>query len=149
MQDQPKTIEQSELTEDLLCAAAYITILPAAVLLFVPAFARNQRVRFHACQSVLLNWFLILGVFVLGLTANVEQLLGTSHGAQIATTLIWSARILCMSVWALASVRIATGRSFRVPYIGALAENQANGRLFNWLAQTAGGTNVDRAAHAL
>lgn len=150
MQDSTPTTDHSELMEDVLCAFAYITILPAAIFLFVPAFARNPRVRFHACQSVFLNWLLTVAVFGLGITANAERILSSSHGAQTASAFIWTARILCMGVWATATIRIATGRGFSIPGLAALAQRQANGRLFSRLepVSVTTGTRNSQAVHA-
>lgn len=151
MQDQATaSFDRSELVEDVLCAVSYLTILPAAVMLLVPATARNPRVRFHACQSILMNWFLGAAVFALGLSANFERIMGAANGVQTASMLLWTARILCMSVWAIASIRIATGRSFRIAGLSVLAERQANGRLFRRLAPSSALANAGahRAAHA-
>lgn len=149
MQDQTFSANRSEVFEDILCAASYITILPAALFLFIPAVARNPRVRFHACQSVLLNWILTVVVFSFGTAASVERILGGSHAWQKASMLIWSARILCMTVWAIAAICIATGRSFRIRGLASIAQKQANGRFFSRLAPVSAHNSADTQAHAL
>ena len=116
--------------QDVLCGVSYLTPVPAAVMLLLPSTARSPKIRFHACQSILVNTLLMTAVFCLHLTAAVEQLLEGGNGVQLN----WSARILCMAVWAIASLRLASGRQFRVPVVANLSERQANGPLFHRFA---------------
>lgn len=123
--------DRSKRLENITCAVAYITMFPAAMMLILPPTVRNPRIRFHACQSILMNWFLVAGTFLVGLIASLQQLIDGSHsnGFKLA---LW---IVTIAVWSIAVIRVATGKEFRIPVIGALAEKQANGGLFAQLGR--------------
>src|SRR4051812_40207487 len=132
MQDYPvPASHRAKVAEDVLCGASYITMLPAIAMLLVPGTARNRRIRFHACQSVLVNWLLLTAGFLFHLRAGVDQLLEAGSGARFE----WAARILCMVVWSVASLSLARGAEFRVPFVASLAARQADGWLFSRLAR--------------
>ncbi|WP_109489060.1 hypothetical protein [Occallatibacter savannae] len=127
MQDHPAfTSHRSKVAEDILCATSYLTPLPAAVMLIIPGTRRNRRIRFHACQSALLNWLLLSAGFLLHLRANLDQLLDAGTGSRFE----WTARILCMAVWSIVALRVAGGRELRIPVLSRFAEQQANSWLF-------------------
>jgi uncharacterized membrane protein len=117
---------RSAAREDALCAVSYLTPLPAAAMLLLPSTARNPRIRFHACQSILLNTLLMSAVFFLHLRADLDRLLDAGSGAQFE----WTARLLCMAIWAFACLRLAIGKEFRVPVVAGLAAKQADGAFF-------------------
>ncbi|MBS1802266.1 MAG: hypothetical protein JST28_02810 [Acidobacteria bacterium] len=123
---QVPTSHRAKVAEDIICAASYITMLPAIAALILPRTARNTRVRFHACQSVLLNWMLIAVGFFFHLGAGIDQLLDTGSGVRFE----WAFRILCMAFWSLATLSLARGGEFRIPFVASLAQKQANGWLF-------------------
>jgi len=127
MQNSPvPTSHRAKVTEDILCAASYITMLPAIAALVLPRTARNTRVRFHACQSVLLNWMLIVVGFFLHLRAGMDQLFDVGSGARFE----WASRIICMTIWSITTLSLARGGEFRIPFVSSLAQKQANGWLF-------------------
>jgi uncharacterized membrane protein len=139
MQDYPvPASHRAKVVEDVLCGASYITMLPAIAMLLAPRTARNRRLRFHACQSVLLNWVLMTVGFLLHLRAGVDQLLDAGSGARFE----WAARILCMAAWSVASLWLARGGEFRIPFIAFLAERQADGWLFRRVARVFAGAPV-------
>ena len=129
MQDNAKP-ESSRFLENLCCAVSYITILPPAFMLLFPPAARNPRIRFHACQSILLNWILAVVAFFLHLSSGFQQLLGGGSGARFE----WTARILCMTTWAVAFTCLSMGGRFHILFLKTLADRQANGRLFKLFA---------------
>jgi len=104
-------------------------MLPAIAILVRPRTARNPRLRFHACQSILLNWLLFVVGFFLHIRAGIDQLLDAGSGARFE----WAARLLCIAVWAAVSLSMARGRELRIPFISSLAEKQANGWSFRRL----------------
>ena len=109
---------RAKIAEDILCAASYISLLPAIAMLILPRTRCNRRIRFHACQSVLLNWLLMSVGFLLYLRAGMDRLLDVGSGARFE----WTARILCMFVWSFASLSLARGGEFRIPFLASLAE---------------------------
>jgi uncharacterized membrane protein len=122
---------RAKVADDILCAASYVTMLPAIAMLVLPHTASSRRVRFHACQSILLNWMLLVVGFFLHLRAGIDQLLDAGSGARFE----WTARLICMAVWAVASLSLARGSEFRIPFIASLAEKQSDGWLFRRLAK--------------
>ena len=127
MEDRSTLTHRSAVLEDILCGVSYLTPAPAVLMLVLPSTARRSRIRFHACQSILVNTLLMTVVFCLHMTSDIQRFLDGSNGAQLD----WLARLLCMSVWGVASLRLATGRQFRMPVISSLAQKQANGPLFH------------------
>ena len=101
--------------ERMAAAGAYLTPVPAVVLLFVPAFRGSRFVRFHAWQSILL-W----GLF---LVASVIGILVSNIAAAVALLLLGILGSLAMFfLWAVLSFKAWQGERFELPLFGALAE---------------------------
>ena len=101
--------------ERLAAASSYFTLVPAAVLLFLPAFRKSAFVRFHAWQSILL-W----GVFLL---ASLTGILVSNIAAAVALLLLGILGSLGMFfLWAVLSLKAWQGERFELPWFGALAE---------------------------
>jgi uncharacterized membrane protein len=100
--------------ERLAAAVAYFTLLPAAVLLFLPAFRSNRFVRFHAWQSLLL-W----GVF------SVASLIAISLSNIAAAVILLMVGILgslaMFFLWIVLSLKAWQGERFELPVFGTLA----------------------------
>ena len=83
-----------------LAVLAYFTLVPAAVLLFVPALRNRRFVRFHAWQSLLL-WatFFILSVVALLLSNIAAAMLFLLFGvlASFAMLFLWT--VLSIKAW--------------------------------------------------
>jgi len=98
----------------MAAAFGYCTLVPAAVLLFLPAFRKSAFVRFHAWQSVLL-WGLFL------LLSLVAILLSNFVGA-IALLLIGVLASLAMFfLWIVLLLKAWQGERFELPLFGAFA----------------------------
>ena len=101
--------------ERLAAAGAYFTLVPAAVLLFVPAFRKSHFVRFHAWQSILL-W----GVFFV---ASVTGILISNIAAAVLLLLLGIVGSLGMFfLWIVLSLKAWQGERFALPLFGSLAE---------------------------
>jgi uncharacterized membrane protein len=101
--------------ERLAAASGYFTLLPAAVLLFLPAFRNSRFVRFHAWQSILL-W----GVFFL---AALTGILVSNIAAAVALLLLGILGSLGMFfLWIVLSLKAWQGEHFELPLFGQLAE---------------------------
>jgi uncharacterized membrane protein len=101
--------------ERLAAASSYFTLVPALILLFLPAFRKSVFVRFHAWQSILL-W----GVF---LAASVTGILVSNIAAAVALLLLGILGLLGMFfLWAVLSIKAWQGERFELPWFGALAE---------------------------
>jgi uncharacterized membrane protein len=99
-------------------ALAYFTFIPAIVLLFLKQYQQRKFVRFHAFQSVFF-WALVVVLSLLGLLAS---LFGWLFGWLLVGTLI---SIALFFTWLLLSVKALQGERFELPFLGALAEQQA------------------------
>jgi len=95
-------------------AIAYLTLIPAVVLLLLPALRANRFVRFHAWQSILL-WavFLILTVIALFLS-NIAA-------AMIFLLLGVLGSLAMFFLWAVLSLKAWQGERFELPLFGMLA----------------------------
>ena len=98
-----------------LAALAYLTLVPAAVLLLLPAYRHSAYVRFHAWQSLLL-W----GAFFL---LTIVSLLLSNVTAAMAFLLFGIVASLAMFfLWVVLSLKAWQGELFELPLFGALAE---------------------------
>ena len=101
--------------ERLAAASGYFTLIPAVVLLFLPAFRKSRFVRFHAWQSTLL-WT----VFLL---ASITGILVSNIAAAVALLLIGVLGVLAMFfLCAVLSLKAWQGERFELPLFGKLAE---------------------------
>jgi uncharacterized membrane protein len=102
------------LAERATAAAAYLTFIAGAVILFVPAFRNNRFVRFHAWQSILL-W----GVFFL---LTIAALLLSNLAAAMLFLLFGILASLAMFfLWIVLSLKAWEGERFELPLFGQLA----------------------------
>lgn len=96
---------------------AYITIIPAIVLLLIEPYSRNRFVRFHAWQSIFFNiaWWVIW----IGLHIVLHFPLG------FLTVLIWPIVGLGgFIVWLILVIKANQGQMYKLPVIGDMAEKQ-------------------------
>jgi uncharacterized membrane protein len=97
-----------------VAALAYLTLVPAVVLLLLPAYRRNPFVRFHAWQSVLL-W----GTFCL---LSMVSLFLSNVTAAMAFLLFGILASLAMFfLWVVLSLKAWQGELFELPLFGMLA----------------------------
>jgi len=98
-----------------LAALAYLTLVPAATLLFLPAFRSHRFVRFHAWQSILI-WavFLVLTIVALFLSNIAAAMLFLLFGILASLAMFF--------LWVVLSVKAWQGERFELPLFGALAE---------------------------
>jgi uncharacterized membrane protein len=101
-------------TERIAATVAYLTPLPAAVVLFLPAFRRSRFVRFHAWQSVL-----VWGVF---LVLTMVALFMSDFAAAVVFLLFGVLAFLAMFfVWAVLTFKAWQGERFALPMFGRWA----------------------------
>lgn len=98
-----------------LAALAYFTLVPAAVLLLLPAYRHSAFVRFHAWQSVLL-W----GAF--GLLTIVSLFLSNVAAAMAFLLFGILAALAMFFLWVVLSLKAWQGELFELPLFGALAD---------------------------
>jgi uncharacterized membrane protein len=104
---------------------AYITIVPAIIFLVVEPYNRNRFIRFHAFQNIFLHvaaiaiWIVLM---ILTLVASVIPIIGHILVALLGFAL-WIGFVV---VWIVLLIKAYGGQMFKLPFIGDLAEKQAN-----------------------
>jgi uncharacterized membrane protein len=108
------------LTDNMAGALAYVTIIPAILFLVLEPFNRKRFVRFHAFQC--LFFAVAWTVLWIGLRIIVQiPILGW------ATILLWPLVSLAgLIIWIFLVMKAYQGQMFKLPYIGDMAEKQAN-----------------------
>jgi len=97
-----------------VAAAAYLTLVAGAVILFLPAFRKHGFVRFHAWQSILL-W----GVFFV--LSCVALLLSNIAAAMVFLLFGILAALAMLFLWIVLTIKAWEGERFELPLFGDLA----------------------------
>jgi uncharacterized membrane protein len=104
---------------------AYITIIPAIIFLVMEPYNKRPFVRFHSFQNIFLNvaaiavWIVIM---ILSVAASIVPILG-----HILVMLLGLALWLGFFVaWIILLIKANAGLMYKLPFIGDLAEKQAN-----------------------
>ena len=99
---------------------AYITIIPAIIFLVMEPYNKNKFVRFHAWQNIFLAigmTVLWIGLMIIGMIPIIGWL----------TLILWPVIGLgFLVVWILLLIKANKGEKWKLPFIGDLAEKQAN-----------------------
>ncbi len=97
-----------------VAAAAYLPLIPAAVILLLPAFRRDRFVRFHAWQGLTL-WtvFFLLTISALLLSNVAAAMLFLVLGILVSLAMVF--------LWVVLSLKAWQGERFELPLIGLLA----------------------------
>jgi uncharacterized membrane protein len=107
-----------ELKERLVGAFAYWTFIPAVVFLFLKQYHERTFVRFHAFQSIFF-WAFAVVLLLAGFLASMVGWLFVwlVMGALVSLGLFFT--------WAVLSIKALQGERFELPWLGALAGQQA------------------------
>lgn len=112
---------QSGLSDNAAGGLAYVTIIPAIIFLIVEPFNKNPFVRFHSWQNIFLSiaWIVVdIALIMLGFMPFIRWM----------NLLLWPVVGLgFFLLWLIAMINAFTGKRFKLPVIGDLAEKQANG----------------------
>lgn len=110
---------QSGISDNGAGAIAYITFIPAIAFLAMPPYNKSSYVRFHAWQSIFLAVVCVAVFVVLAILARIPFFV-------FIILPIMLLAVLGMSiVWILVVMKALNGQRFKLPILGALAENQA------------------------
>ena len=115
--------KQSSFSDNAAGAIAYITFLPAVAFLILVPYKKSPFVRFHAWQSVYLNFLALVVSYALG---YLLEWVG-APGAFLAVPTTWLIALFWVLVWAFCAISALSGKQIKLPILGALAERQANG----------------------
>jgi uncharacterized membrane protein len=104
---------QSGLSDNSAGALAYVTVIPAIVFLIAEPYNKNSYIKFHAWQSIFLGiaWFAIGIIGIIPILGWLIFALGS---------------IALMIAWIIALLKALKGERYKLPFIGNLAEKQAN-----------------------
>lgn len=113
-------LNPSRISDDAAGGIAYLTLIPAIVLLIVEPHRRSSFVRFHAWQSIF--FFLAWAVLniLLGAVVNVAP-----SSPFLTLTILKLVGLAMFVVWLFLLIGAFRGRRTRLPLIGGLAERQS------------------------
>jgi uncharacterized membrane protein len=117
----PPTSSSVQAKDKLIGALAYVTFIPAVVFVLIEPFKRNRFVRFHSFQSMFFTVATIVVAIALWIVYAVVSLIPV-----IGFLLGWLALALVLLgwviLWLVVLVKASQGTTFRLPFIGGLAE---------------------------
>jgi uncharacterized membrane protein len=102
------------LKQRAVATAAYLPLIPPAVILFLPAFRRDRFVRFHAWQSLTL-W---VAFFIL---SGVALFLSNIAAAIVFLLFVILVSLAMLFLWFVLSIKAWQGVRFEIPLFGLLA----------------------------
>ena len=104
---------------------AYITIIPAIVFLVMEPYNRNRFVRFHSWQNIFLHaaWIVLwIALVIVSTVLAFIPILG-----HLVALLLWMVLALGgVVIWIILFMKANGGQMYKLPFIGDLAEKQAN-----------------------
>ena len=105
----------------LVAALAYITFIPAIIFILAEPFKSNRFVRFHSFQSIFLAIATILAAIAMRILYSLLALIPV-----LGFLLAWLAMAVAFLGWAILwlvlLVKALQGETFRLPWIGSIAE---------------------------
>jgi uncharacterized membrane protein len=108
------------LTENVAGALAYVTIIPAILFLILDPYNKNRFVRFHAFQCI----FYWVALVVLGVALAIVGMIPVI--GLITLPLHFVVWLGSLVIWIILLMKAYQGQRYKLPYIGDLAEQQAN-----------------------
>lgn len=108
------------MTDNVAGMLAYVTIIPAIVFLVVAPYNKNRFIRFHSFQCIFFCVAWIVLSIALSIFAGIPFLGWLSF-------LMWPLIGLGgLILWVVLLLKANQGQMFKLPFIGDLAEKQAN-----------------------
>jgi uncharacterized membrane protein len=107
--------------DNLVAALAYITCAPAIVFVLVEPFKRNRFVRFHSFQSIFLVVATVLVAIAVRILYSLLALIPVL-GYLLAWLVTGVALLGWVILWVVLLIKALQGETFRLPWIGSLAE---------------------------
>jgi uncharacterized membrane protein len=104
---------------------AYITIIPAIIFLIVEPYNKNRFVRFHAWQNIFLHLAAIvmwIALMILTVAASIVPIVGHLI-VMLLGLVVWVGFFV---IWIVLLIKANQGQMYKLPFIGDLAEKQAN-----------------------
>jgi uncharacterized membrane protein len=111
-----------QLKDKFIAALAYVTFIPAIILVLIEPYKRNRFVRFHSFQSIFLAVATVVIAIAMRILYSVLALIPV-----VGFLLAWLATAVALLgwviLWLVLLVKALQGEAFRLPWIGNLAEN--------------------------
>src|ERR1700732_1907783 len=108
------------LADNVAGMLAYITIIPAIVFLVMEPYNRNRFIRFHSFQCIFFWVALVVIHISLSIVGMVPLLIFVTFPLHILVSLG------ALAIWIILLIKANQGLMYKLPYIGDLAEKQAN-----------------------
>jgi uncharacterized membrane protein len=126
----PTTVETAQgkvgfLPENIAGAVAYLTLIPAIILLFRKPYSQNRFVRFHSIQCLLLWAMTALAALALKV-ASLLLFLIPIVGPLFTVLVLVIVGLAAIATWMVLVVKAAQGEMFKLPVLGDYAEQQTS-----------------------
>ena len=108
------------MTDNVAGMLAYVTIIPAIIFLVMEPYNKSKFVRFHSFQCLFFCVALIVVQIGLSILAIVPFL------ALITIPLHFLIALGALVIWIILLMKANSGLMYKLPFIGDLAEKQAN-----------------------
>jgi uncharacterized membrane protein len=108
------------MTDNVAGMLAYITIIPAIIFLVMEPYNRNKFIRFHSFQCLFFTAALIVLHVGLGILTVVPFMVVITFSLHMLVNLG------AFIVWIVLLIKANQGQMYKLPFIGDLAEQQAN-----------------------
>jgi len=115
----------SGMADNVAGLLAYITIVPAIIFLVMEPYNKSRFVRFHAWQNIFLHVAAVviwIALMILSVAATIVPVVGHLL-VFLLGMVIWVGFII---LWIILLIKANQGQMYKVPFIGDLAEKQAN-----------------------
>lgn len=110
--------------EKVAAALAYFTFIPAILLLSIDPYNKNQFVRYHSVQCLLVWAAAVLAAIVLKLVGLVLFLIPVAGPLLVFLTWV-VAGLAALFLWLVLVVKAFQGEPFQLPLLGDIAERYA------------------------
>lgn len=112
------------LGENIAGALAYLTFIPAALFLLLKPYRKNHFVRFHSAQCLFL-WVAGLLIAVVLKLAGLALFAIPVAGPLFVVLVYILTTLAVLMIWVVLFVKALQGELFRLPLLGAMAEQYA------------------------
>jgi len=111
-------------SENIAAAFAYVTLVPAILFLSIAPYKKNQFVRYHSVQCLLVWAAALLAAILLKLVGLV--LFQIPVVGPLLVVLTWvTAGLAALLLWLVLIVKAFQGEMFQLPMLGSIAERYA------------------------
>lgn len=116
--------DSGRFSENIAAALAYFTFVPAILFLSIDPYKKNQFVRYHSIQCLLVWAAAMLAVIVLKLVGLILFLIPVVGPLLVVLTWV-TACLGAVLMWLVLVVKAFQGDAFQVPVLGSIAERYA------------------------